>query len=130
MKPGKYMYNRKDSKGRVLRKGEGEQADGRYYYQYYDLSKRRRKIYANTLKELREKIDAITVYTIQGIDIHAGSRITLNECFDKYMKVSTHLKRGSRNRYYFSYNKYIRDSIGKLPVGKIKYSTIKEFFCH
>lgn len=33
--------NRKDSKGRVLRKGEYERVDGRYYYVYTDAAGKR-----------------------------------------------------------------------------------------
>lgn len=49
---------RKDSKGRVLKTGESERADGRYQYRFTQGTKRH-TIYANTLKELREKEDEI-----------------------------------------------------------------------
>ena len=119
--------NRKDSKGRVLRKGEGELKDGRYYFQYYDLSKKRRKIYANSIKELREKEDTIIFYNIKGIDIHAGEKITLNEYFDRYMKTKINLKSSTRINYLYMYNKYIRNNIGRYAIGKIKYSMLKDF---
>ena len=48
--------SRKDSKGRVLRKGESQrQSDGRYIYQYTDPSGKRKVVYARNLLELREK---------------------------------------------------------------------------
>lgn len=48
--------SRKDSKGRVLRKGESQRKnDGRYIYQYTDSTGKRRVVYSNDLLELREK---------------------------------------------------------------------------
>jgi len=48
--------SRKDSKGRVLRRGESQRKDDkRYIYQYTDPSGGRRVVYANDLMELREK---------------------------------------------------------------------------
>ena len=47
--------SRKDSKGRVLRKGESERKDGTYMFRYNDERKKRCCVYAKTLPELREK---------------------------------------------------------------------------
>lgn len=48
--------NRKDDRGRVLRKGEIQRtSDKRYMYTYTDPLGRRKYIYANDLAELREK---------------------------------------------------------------------------
>ena len=42
--------SRKDSKGRVLRKGESQRKnDGRYIYQYTDSTGKRRVVYSNDL---------------------------------------------------------------------------------
>ena len=49
------MERRKDSKGRVLRKGEDERKDGRYQYRYTTYKGKRGYVYAETLQELREK---------------------------------------------------------------------------
>lgn len=122
------MSTRKDSKGRVLRHGESERKDGRYYYQYYDLNKIRRRVYATSLKELREKEDTILVYNIKGIDVYASQRISLNEYFDRYIHTKANLKDSTRNNYIYMYDKYIRNAIGKMPIGRIKYSTLKDFF--
>ena len=47
--------SRKDSRGRVLRKGESQRKDGLYQYRYTDLLKIRRTIYDSDLTELRKK---------------------------------------------------------------------------
>ena len=49
------MERRKDSKGRVLRKGEDERKDGRYQYRYTTYKGKRGYVYAETLQELFEK---------------------------------------------------------------------------
>lgn len=46
---------RKDSKGRVLKDGESQRANGTYDYRYTDIHKKRRCIYAKSLIELRKK---------------------------------------------------------------------------
>ena len=49
------MAKRKDSKGKVLEKGESQRKDGSYMYRWTDISGKRKTVYANTLNELREK---------------------------------------------------------------------------
>ena len=46
---------RKDNKGRILRTGEGQRQDGRYYFRWTTSDGKRRTEYANTLNELRNK---------------------------------------------------------------------------
>ena len=50
---------RKDNKGRILRTGEGQRQDGRYYFRWNTPDGKRRTEYANTLNELRDKEKAI-----------------------------------------------------------------------
>ena len=50
---------RRDDKGRILKSGESQRKDGLYQYRY-TINKVRKTVYANTLKELREKEDEIT----------------------------------------------------------------------
>lgn len=46
---------RRDSRGRVLEKGEGQRRDGRYYFEWTDATGARHYVYANSLTELRKK---------------------------------------------------------------------------
>ena len=46
---------RKDSKGRVLRKGEIQKQDNLYMYRWTDNNHKRQCCYASTLDKLREK---------------------------------------------------------------------------
>lgn len=47
--------SRKDSRGRVLLKGESQRKDGLYQYRYKDPTKARRTIYDSNLNDLRKK---------------------------------------------------------------------------
>ena len=59
--------SRKDSKGRILRKGEGQRKDKRYIYQYTDPNGKRHVLYANDLPELRAKEDELERDRLEGI---------------------------------------------------------------
>lgn len=121
------MGYRKDLNGRVLYKGEGQRKNGKYYYQYLDPNHIRRTINANTLQDLRRKKDTVDYYQKVGIDIYLGERTSLNSIFDKYMSTKISLKESTKTNYLYMYNTYIRPSLGKRMIGKIKYSDVKSF---
>ena len=85
------MERRKDSKGRVLKKGESERKDGRYQYRYIDAWKKRQTIYASDLKELRDKETQIQKDAFDGIDYSKG-KITVCKLLEDYFETK---KRGS-----------------------------------
>ena len=64
----KTTEKRKDSKGRLLRTGEGERKDGTYCYRYTDKSHKRHSIYAPTLEELRRKVDELNACLTFGME--------------------------------------------------------------
>ena len=59
--------SRKDSKGRVLRKGETQRKDGRYSYSYTDPFKKRHTIYSRSIVELRKKEEQLVKDQLDGI---------------------------------------------------------------
>ena len=59
---------RKDNKGRILRTGEGQRQDGRYYFRWTTSDGKRRTEYANTLNELRNKEKEIERRRLLGED--------------------------------------------------------------
>lgn len=61
------MASRKDSKGRVLQKGEAQRKDGRYYFAYTNIAGKRCFIYADSLLELRQKSVSIMWQTGKGL---------------------------------------------------------------
>ncbi len=95
--------SRKDSKGRVLRKGETQRAsDGKYMYVYRDVLGRRRYIYSNDLMKLREREKKVQRDVDDGIDTYTASKRDLNYLF----------------------------AIGKKMIISIKYSDIMRFYKH
>lgn len=119
--------SRKDSKGRVLYPGESQRKDGKYIYQYHDVNRKRRVIYAGDLQELRQKKKTIEHDIADGVDAYAGERTTLNAVFDRYIRGKINLKQSTRTNYMYMYDNYIRSSFGNRFIGKIKYSDVKEF---
>lgn len=123
------MAARKDSKGYVLRRGESQRkADGRYVYTWTDKRGERHYKYAGTLLELRAYEKEIRRDIDDGLDPARAARITLNDIYDKYMSQRPDLKQTTRNNYTYVYNHFVRDSFGKTPIQKIKYSDVKAFY--
>lgn len=120
--------SRKDSKGRVLRKGESERRNGTYAYSYIDMYGERRTIYGKTLQELRKKEDELNKDAYDGIDSFSAQSITLNDAFDRYIKTKTSLKETTRTNYIYMYDTYVRNTFGKLLISSIKYSDVLKFY--
>ena len=86
---------RKDSKGRVLRKGEHERKDGRYHYLYLDASGKRCYVYAKDLISLREMEKEIERDLLDGISTASG-KTTLNRIFKMHMELKNDLRATTR----------------------------------
>lgn len=132
---------RKDTKGRILRDGEIQKADGRYEYRYYDVNNERKSVYSwrltetdatpegkrecKSLRELERQLQR---------DVEDGlltqQRVTLNERWDDYISNKPELKQSTRTNYRYMYDKYVRDEIGGMSIVVIKYTTMKKFFNH
>lgn len=93
------MSERRDSKNRVLRKGESQRADGRYMYRYIDHNGETQTEYSWRLVEkdptpknkkkdlsLREKEEIIKKNLEDFISCSAG-KMTLNELFEFYIQL-------------------------------------------
>lgn len=132
---------RKDNKGRNLRDGETQEQNGRYKYQYKDRHGERKAVYSWRLVStdrlpagkrddlsLREKEEAIANDQRDGIDGHKARKLTLNDAFAAYIGGKVNLKPSTRENYRYMYKNYVSETIGKLPLPSIKYSTIKSFY--
>ena len=122
------MERRKDSKGRVLKKGEDERKDGRYQYRYTTHKGKRSYVYADTLHELREKEDRIEQDIRDGIDYDARN-ITVLEMIDKWLEI----KRGACRRstlccYRTGRNRISKEPLGAMRAASVKTSTLLEWF--
>lgn len=120
------MERRKDNKGKVLKTGESQRNDGRYCYRYNGLDGKRKYIYDFDLNLLREKERKINRDIEDGI---YENKITMNECFDRYIKVKTDLRDGTRHKYNIEYNRWIRDTwFGNKLISSIKKSDVLLFY--
>ena len=118
---------RKDSKGRVLKDGESQRANGTYDYRYTDIHKKRRCIYAKSLTELRKKEDELRRDMADGIDYAAGD-MTVAELVDRYMNLKRGLKQNSLRSYGSAVKRIHADPFGQNPIKTVKLSDAKGWF--
>lgn len=131
---------RRDSKGRILRDGELQRADGMYMYRYTDVRGVRRCLYSWRLvktdrlpdgkracEPLRETIAKVAQDIKDGIDGYRARSTTLNSFYDEYISMKYELKDSTLNSYKYFWRKFIKDAIGHMEVGAIKFSDIKKF---
>ena len=115
---------RKDSKGRVLKDGESQRANGTYDYRYTDIHTKRRCIYAKSLTELRKKEDELRRDMADGIDYAAGE-MTVAELVDRYMNLKRGLKQNSLRSYGSAVKRIHADPFGQKPIKTVKLSDAK-----
>ncbi|MEY8518723.1 tyrosine-type recombinase/integrase [Lachnospiraceae bacterium 29-84] len=119
---------RKDSKGRVLRKGEHERKDGRYHYLYLDTSGKRCYVYAKDLISLREMEKEIERDLLDGIS-NASGKTTLNQLFKMHMELKNDLRATTRENYNRMWHNTVEASaIGKKKISDIKQVHVKAFY--
>ncbi len=123
------MAARKDSKGRALRKGEiYRSSDDRYAYGYIDPFGKRRFIYANDLKQLREREEKLIKDQLDGLDVYVAGSADLNYVFDRYISTKSELRSTTYTNYTYMYDRFVRDGFGKKKIGEIKYSDVLYFY--
>ena len=132
---------RRDSKGRLLRTGESQRADGKYEYKYVDAKGVRRSLYSWRLvpsdkvppkkydcEALRDMEAKVLRDTQDGINSFVAARLTLNDFWEDYISTKYELKASTRTNYKYMYDKYVRESIGVRDIASIRYSDIKRFY--
>lgn len=121
--------SRKDKKGRVLRTGEHyRENDHRYVYSYLDPRGKRRSIYSQDLGKLREKEDELRRDQLEGINSYVKGHVTVNEAFDRCMKLKTNLRRTTRANYEMMYDAHVRNGFGHKKLGSVKFSDVLQFY--
>lgn len=120
---------RRDPKGRALKKGETYKADrGLYCFAYTDPIGKRRFKYAKDLIELREREEELKRDSLDGLETYARGNSDLNFLFQRYIETKHALRSTTRTNYIGTYNRYVRDSIGKKKISDIKYSDVLYFY--
>ena len=126
MEKKKRGVNRKDNKGRVLRKGESQRSDLTYMYRYTDRSGKRKYVYARTLSDLRK--EEARINECQMLDIF-DNNFTLNQTFDRYLSQNTKIKERTRYKYETEYTRWVRrTSLGNKKIRDIVKSDIVLFY--
>ena len=131
---------RKDKKGRVLRTGESQRADGRYEYKYTDPIGRRRSVYSWKLvdtdrlpegkrgnKSLRDMEAEIQRDFMDGIDSYKAQAMTLGDCFEMRMRVVKVRKSTASNKNYL-YKEHIQPRFQNIKLKAIKPAMLMEFY--
>ena len=129
LKKGEEMASRKDSKGRVLQKGEAQRKDGRYHFAYTNIAGKRCYIYAENLVELRKKERDLHIASWQGANQY-GTMVSLNFMFDRSLKLKVGIKASTYASYRQSYDNHVREEFGRQPVKNISYSDILAFYSY
>lgn len=130
---------RKDKKGRILKDGESQRSNGRYEYKFIDSDGERRSVYSWRLVEsdvtpagkkqdvpLRVKEQEIQS-KLQDEIVVSAQKTTLNELFILHMSL-VELSNATRENYNYMWDKFVKDSLGKAEVDKLKKSDILKFY--
>lgn len=115
---------RKDNKGRVLRKGEGQRKDNTYDYRYIDVFGKRRSVYAATLKELREKEAEVEKANNARLD-YASGNCTVLELVERYTKLKLGVRYNTKAGYAFVTNILKNDDFGRRKIRDIRVSDVQ-----
>ena len=113
-----------DSKKRKLLKGEFQRENGMYVFRIV-VGGKRRSLYSMSLPELRKKERELMNSVERGIDIDLKNT-TLNDLAEEYIRDKKKtVQITTYQTMEFMYRRYIKDTLGKQVLGKIKRSTVK-----
>lgn len=115
------------SKGKRLKKGESELANGTYRYRYQSRNGKRVYIYAKTLDELRQKEETIETNKAYGIRVDSMNT-TLDQLADSWFSLKKGLKENTYQNYLYMYNTFVRDELGGYKIMSIRYADILGFY--
>ncbi len=118
---------RKDNKGRVLKDGEQQRADGRYVYRYTAPDGKRNSIYAGTLQELRAKEETALQSQRDGLDYQAGTMSVIS-LVDRYLAQKQEVRVNTKYGHQFVKNLLKKEAFGHRPIRDIKVSDVKLWF--
>ena len=119
---------RKDKKGRILRTGESQRADGTYQFRYRQVSGGRwYYVYASTLEELRLREQPIRRDVEAGISYSEGN-ITIIELVERYTSLKQGVRHATKVGYNFVLNLIRKEDFCYRKINTIKTSDAKLWF--
>lgn len=116
------MVKRKDSKGRVLRKGEVERKDGRYEYRFADENGNRKSIYAKSLDKLRKREAEIenSIYCME-------SQTPLIDIAREWLSLKQNITDSTHRLYERHLEILSEHPVSRKPVGDLKKIDIQKY---
>ncbi|MBR3993296.1 MAG: site-specific integrase, partial [Anaerotignum sp.] len=133
------LSKRRDKKGRILRNGESQRADGRYAYVYTDSYGKSHFIYSWKLEptdplpagrrkclSLREKENELMRDMMDGI-IPYGGNLTVLSLVEKYTLQKTGVRPSTRQGYKTVINILKKEEFGSRRIDKVKLSDAKRW---
>lgn len=116
------MERRKDTKGKVLKEGESQRKDGRYQYRITTITGKRITVYADNLKDLRQKEQELLVKVALRKNLN-GSTTSVFELAQKYFNIHEESWKKGTVRNHKRYLKVISEcEFGQRKISDIKYS--------
>ncbi|WP_029541558.1 tyrosine-type recombinase/integrase [Selenomonas sp. AB3002] len=133
------MTRRRDNKKRILRKGEGQRSDGRYYFKYQDAKGDTHFVYSwklepydippvgkeseLSLREMEKKIIRNLEDGILGYD----SKITVLDLVKLYLQQKVGVRHNTQANYNFVVNIIKKEAFGSMLIGRVKQSDAKRW---
>ena len=130
---------RKDSNNRVLQKGEGQRADGRYYFKYIDKNGKPKFLYSWRLNEtdplpkgkrdcipLRTQIEEYNRDKYDGID-YSAKKLTVSQLYDKQNALKPNVRKSTIQGRERLKELLQEDSFGSMPIDAVKPSDAKQW---
>ncbi len=123
------VERRKDNKGRVLKEGEHQRANGTYEYKWRDRRGKRHSIYAKTLEELRDKELDVLRDALDGIRANKND-LTINNLFDLWVQLKRGLKENTFSNYKYMYTQFVEPKFGESKIVDLKRTDVRAFYNH
>lgn len=121
------VERRKDNKGRVLKEGEHQRANGTYEYKWRDKRSRRHSIYAKTLEELREKEIDVLRDSLDGIRADKN-HLTINDLYNLWVQLKKGLKNNTFCNYQYMYTQFVEPDFGNTKLADLKRTDVRAFY--
>ena len=119
---------RKDSRGRILKTGESQRADGTYQYRYKQVPKGKwYYVYAPTLEELRTKEKPIQKDVDDGVNYCEG-KITVLELLERYISLKQGVRHATKVGYKFVLNLVKNEDFGSRRKNKRADANISSYY--
>lgn len=117
---------RKDNKGRILQSGEYQRKNGTYEWRYKDADHKQKAVYAETLKDLREKKKDILRDLMDGIRTAEAGQ-TLSELVNKNNRLQNYQNESTIDHYAKLEKYFDRFPLHERSISNIKESDCREF---